>query len=340
MAERGRGSARGHRIEGDRPQHRRPARRGPDRRDIGLQTERFLVYVTLFSDQRLARQAELGLRAKPEVRGAIANGATAVQAADRIVFVANGRGTVVDDLRLDEVVRVVGRIAVPPPLQPGLAAARPGAPPPDPDVLEQLGKLGVLLHAQYAGLAHDLRATTPVEVITSQLGPTDLEDLVAVYLQDQHHMVLINRGKSTVGYEYVLRDRDTGRRAVATVKSGGYAADLDALPTDPDVDVWAYTVVERNWTGRDRERWHAVDQHVLPAEQHMSFCFYAVGCSADGDRVSTLQRELSALHAPGHRSPDEDLGCARHDWRSAHFCRRWLTSSEPRRRPGRCTTRI
>jgi hypothetical protein len=33
--------------------------------DIGLEAERFVVYVTLFSDQRLARQAELGLRAKP-----------------------------------------------------------------------------------------------------------------------------------------------------------------------------------------------------------------------------------------------------------------------------------
>ena len=38
--------------------------------DIGLEAERFLVYVTLFSDQRRARQAELGLRAKPEVRDA------------------------------------------------------------------------------------------------------------------------------------------------------------------------------------------------------------------------------------------------------------------------------
>lgn len=43
------------------------------------------------------------------------------------------------------------------------------------------------LHAQYVGLGHDLRPTTPVEVMTSLLGPTDLEDLVAVYLQDQHH---------------------------------------------------------------------------------------------------------------------------------------------------------
>ena len=85
-----------------------------------------LVYVNLFSDQRLARQAELGLRAKPEVRAAIANGATAIRTAGRVVFVANGRGGVVDEFRLDEVVRVVGRIAVPPPLQPAPAALTAG----------------------------------------------------------------------------------------------------------------------------------------------------------------------------------------------------------------------
>ena len=93
--------------------------------DIGLQADRFLVYVSLFSDQRLARQAELGLRAKPEVRNAIANGATAVRTAGRIVFVANGRGSVVDEFRLDEVARVVARMAVPPPLMPASPASAP-----------------------------------------------------------------------------------------------------------------------------------------------------------------------------------------------------------------------
>ena len=112
--------------------------------DIGLEAERFLVYVTLFSDQRLSRQAELGLRAKPDVRDAIAKGATAVRTVDRVVFVANGRGSVVDEFRLDEVVRVVSRMAVPPPLQAALSASGPRIPAPDPDALEQLRKLGDL----------------------------------------------------------------------------------------------------------------------------------------------------------------------------------------------------
>ena len=115
--------------------------------DIGLQEERFVVYVTLFSDQRLARQAELGLRAKPEVRDAITKGATAVKTAERIVFVANGRGSVVDEFRLDEVAHVVGRMAVPPPLLPASPASAPGSTPPNPDVLEQLRKLGDLRKA-------------------------------------------------------------------------------------------------------------------------------------------------------------------------------------------------
>ncbi len=109
-----------------------------------MEAERFLVYVTLFADQRLARQAELGLRAKPEVRGAIARGATAVRTADRVVFVANGRGSVVDEFRLDEVIRVVSRMAVPPPLQAALSASGAHTPAPDPDALEQLRKLGDL----------------------------------------------------------------------------------------------------------------------------------------------------------------------------------------------------
>ena len=63
------------------------------------------------------------------------------------MFVANGRGGVVDEFRLDEVVRVVGRIAVPPPLRPAPADSRPAAATPDPDVLEQLRKLGELRNA-------------------------------------------------------------------------------------------------------------------------------------------------------------------------------------------------
>ena len=115
--------------------------------DIGLQTDRLKVYVTLFSDQKLARQAELGLRAKPDIRTAVANGRTAIRTVERIVFVANGRGSVVDEFRLDEVVRLVALIPVPPPLRSAPASLGPAAAVPDPDVLEQLRKLGGLRNA-------------------------------------------------------------------------------------------------------------------------------------------------------------------------------------------------
>jgi hypothetical protein len=105
------------------------------------------MYVNLFSDQRLARQAELALRAKPEVRAAIANGRTAIRTEGRVVFVANGRGGAVDEFRLDEVVRVVGGIPVPPALKPVPGSSAPAARAPDPDALEQLRKLGDLRKA-------------------------------------------------------------------------------------------------------------------------------------------------------------------------------------------------
>jgi len=112
--------------------------------DIGLQAERFLIYINLFSGQRLARQAELGLRAKPDVRAAVSDGRTAIRTADRVVFVADGRGGVVDEFRLDEVARVVGQLAVPPPPQPVRTSSNAGGVAPDGDVLEQLRKLGEL----------------------------------------------------------------------------------------------------------------------------------------------------------------------------------------------------
>lgn len=122
--------------------------------DIGLEADRLRVYVTLFSDQRRARDAELGLRAKPKVRDAMSTGVSAIETVGRVVYVGNGRGGVVDEFRFEEVVRVTSRLAVPPPLAAttrsvGLNAdAPPGfvpaAAPADPDVLEQLRRLGEL----------------------------------------------------------------------------------------------------------------------------------------------------------------------------------------------------
>ena len=130
--------------------------------DVGLKADRLTVYVNLFSDQRRARQAELALRAKPKVRSAASSGATAIETRGRVVYVANGGGGVVDEFRLEEVIRVAAQVPVPPPLPGGqsgqagsvqpaaLHAPVPVVAPaevPSPDVLEQLRRLGELRSA-------------------------------------------------------------------------------------------------------------------------------------------------------------------------------------------------
>ena len=126
--------------------------------DVGLKADRLTVYVTLFSDQRRARQAELALRAKPKVRSAASSGATAIETRGRVVYVANGGGGVVDEFRLEEVIRVAAQVPVPSPL-PGAGTAagtvqlHSSAPvaamaeAPSADVLEQLRRLGELRSA-------------------------------------------------------------------------------------------------------------------------------------------------------------------------------------------------
>ncbi|MBS1887515.1 MAG: hypothetical protein JSU06_10040 [Actinobacteria bacterium] len=85
-------------------------------------------------------------------------------------------------------------------------------------------------------------AVDPRAVIESLLGPEDLEDLVAVYLQDRFDYLLVSRFRSTPGYEYVLRKRDGGQTAVASVKSGDTPVDLDLLPVNTVDEAFAYAV--------------------------------------------------------------------------------------------------
>jgi hypothetical protein len=120
--------------------------------DIGLQTERLFVYVNLFGRAELARQAELALRANPDVRRAIADGQTALRAVDRVLYVANGRGGIVDEPQLDDVAHLVHAITPPPPMplgptDPAPVQAATSGPlshelAPSPDALKQLRELG------------------------------------------------------------------------------------------------------------------------------------------------------------------------------------------------------
>lgn len=113
--------------------------------------------MNLFGDGELARHGELGLRANPSTRDSVTAGRSEIRRTGRVLYVANGQGQAVDEFRLDEVMRTVDKVALPPPLpaplaQPG-TARKPSAPTlasvPEPgaDALDQLRKLGELRDA-------------------------------------------------------------------------------------------------------------------------------------------------------------------------------------------------
>jgi hypothetical protein len=123
--------------------------------NIRLDADRFSVTITLLATAELARQAEVGLRAKPEVRAAIIDGKTIVSAVDVVLYVANGRGGVVDELTLNDVKEVVGDISIGPRRTPVVTTGPPATPAPTPkstphppplkgDVLDQLERLAAL----------------------------------------------------------------------------------------------------------------------------------------------------------------------------------------------------
>lgn len=133
--------------------------------DIQLDADRLSVVITLLSNEELAHQAEIGLRAEAEVRRAIADGKTIVTTEEGVLYVANGRGGFVDEHRLDEIVQLVGAIPIGPP-RPSAGAVRPtaatsGPPVPGPrarplsgDILDQIRRLGEL---------HDRGVLTDIE---------------------------------------------------------------------------------------------------------------------------------------------------------------------------------
>ena len=98
------------------------------------------------------------------------------------------------------------------------------------------------LHGKLFEGRTDFKAEKPETVIKSLLGAEDLEDLVAVYLQDRFDYLVVSRLRSTPGYEYELRARDGGATAVASVKSGDTPVNLDLLPWETVDAAYAYAV--------------------------------------------------------------------------------------------------
>jgi hypothetical protein len=95
-------------------------------------------------------------------------------------------------------------------------------------------------------LASELFGTLPPgfhlsanDVLESLLGPLDVEDLVAAYLQDTRNYIALpaRYSKSTPAYEYVLRSRTDGHQAVVQVKTGSALVPLDRIDRET-ADKW------------------------------------------------------------------------------------------------------
>ncbi len=82
------------------------------------------------------------------------------------------------------------------------------------------------------------------EILTQFLDPYDVEDLVYVWLQVAHGCIALPRARKrdTPAYEYTMIHRETGRRAIAQIKTGAEPVDLPALveAADSETDTFAY----------------------------------------------------------------------------------------------------
>lgn len=100
------------------------------------------------------------------------------------------------------------------------------------------------LFAEKAGTALPEWRPSLMQVIDSLLGPSDVQDLIAAYLQVEHGYIALpaRQVDSTLAYEYVLRHPSNGHLAVAQVKTGAQAVDTDTLPTaDEDLRCFIFS---------------------------------------------------------------------------------------------------
>jgi len=109
-----------------------------------------------------------------------------------------------------------------------------------------------------AGLAAD-------EVIRNWLDDTDVEDLVARYLQHVEKVVVVppDRQRGHPGYDLEFVSPQ-GRRGLVQVKTGTIPFDFDALPADQG-ERWAYVASEQI-SGQG---------HVITADQLADFMLEA-----------------------------------------------------------------
>ena len=86
---------------------------------------------------------------------------------------------------------------------------------------------------------------TPLDVLTSHLDPYDLEDLIYVWMQVERGYVAFPRARlrDTPAYEWSMIHRQTRRRGIVQIKTGGTPVSLPALvaaTTDDVTHTFAY----------------------------------------------------------------------------------------------------
>jgi hypothetical protein len=87
------------------------------------------------------------------------------------------------------------------------------------------------LFAKLASEALPAWRPSVAEVLGSLLGPLDVQDLVAAYLQAERRYVALpaRHSDSTIAYEYILRDPSDGSAVAVQVKTGGQEVDVASL---------------------------------------------------------------------------------------------------------------
>jgi hypothetical protein len=111
-------------------------------------------------------------------------------------------------------------------------------------------------------------AMTAADVLASHLDPYDVEDLVYVWLQVARDYVALPRARQrdTPAYEWTMIHRDTLRRAIVQIKTGGDHVDLKAL-TDAsvgDMDTFAFATCGR-YDGDPHSVTEIIDRDTLLA---------------------------------------------------------------------------
>jgi hypothetical protein len=88
------------------------------------------------------------------------------------------------------------------------------------------------------GVPPDVELSTEA-ILRSLLGPIDVEDLVAAYLQDKRGYIAFpaRQSRSTAVYEFVLKHRRDGHTAVVQVKTGGATVPVHTL-SERVADKW------------------------------------------------------------------------------------------------------